>query len=207
MKILVVGGKGAVGQGIVAALKNQHTVLIAGRTSGDVTVDITDVQSIEAMYKAVPELDAVICAAGNVCFKDFNQMTDADLMLGLMNKLMGQVNLVRIGSRYLNEQGSFTLTAGIINHRPIPLGVSAAMVNGAIEGFVRAAALELPRGLRINAVSPTVLTESMPVYADFFLGFAAVSGADVATAYCQSVQEAKTGHIYAVWGQDFPGHT
>ena len=199
MKVLVIGGKGTLGQGIVDVLKNQHTVVIAGRNSGDVTVDITRAESIEKMYQAVANIDAVICAAGAVRFLDFNTMTEADLMVGLNDKLMGQVNLVRIGSRYVNENGSFTLTSGILNHRPIPFSVSAAMVNGALEGFARAAALELPRGLRINVVSPTVLTESMPVYGKFFNGFEPVSVAHVAAVYAESVLGTKSGHTFSVW--------
>lgn len=203
MKILVIGANGTVGQKIVAALKDKHSVISAGRKSGDITVDITDAKSIEKMFAAVPDLDGVICAAGTVRFLDFNQMTEADLMVGLLDKLMGQVNVVRIGTRYLNANGSFTLTSGILNQRPIPLGTSAAMVNGAIDGFVRSAALELPRGLRINAVSPTLLTESLGVYGSYFPNFAAVDGDIVAKAYLASLLGAKTGHIYSVWGQDF----
>ncbi len=111
---------------------------------------------------------------------------------------MGQVNLVAIGLNYLNDRGSFTLTSGILNRDPILWGASAAMVNGAIDGFVKAAAIELTRGVRINAVSPTVVSESLDKYADFFRGFVAVPVHTVAQAYIKSVEGAQTGQVYCV---------
>ena len=88
--------------------------------------------------------------------------------------------------------------SGILNHDPIPYGASAAMVNGALEGFVVAAAIELPNALRLNLVSPTVLTESMPEYGDYFPGFMPVSAAEVAQAYRKSVEGKQSGQVYRV---------
>ena len=150
------------------------------------------------MYKKIGQLDAVISTTGKVHFGVLSEMNPELYSLGLNNKLMGQVNLVTLGLNYMNDGGSFTLTSGILNRDPIRLGSSAAMVNGAIDGFVKAAAIELPRGLRINVVSPTVLAESMDKYADFFCGFLPVHAADVALAYAKSVEGAETGKIYCV---------
>jgi NAD(P)-dependent dehydrogenase (short-subunit alcohol dehydrogenase family) len=111
---------------------------------------------------------------------------------------MGQVNLVTVGLIFLNLQGSFTLTSGILSHDPIRFGSSASMVNAAIDGFVKSAAIEMPRGIRINAVSPTVLQESMKQYGDYFSGFEPVPAATVALAYCKSVEGAQTGQVYSV---------
>jgi NAD(P)-dependent dehydrogenase (short-subunit alcohol dehydrogenase family) len=119
-------------------------------------------------------------------------------MIGLRDKLMGQVNLVLVGRELIADGGSFTLTTGVLTYDPIRSGSSASMVNGAIEAFVRAAAIELPRGLRINAVSPGVILEAMPAYAPFFRGHEPVPAARAALAYAKSVEGARTGQVFAV---------
>lgn len=198
MRVLIIGGTGTVGQAVAHELSPRHEVIIAAREHGDLRVDIADVQSIETMYKKVGQLDAVISTTGTVHFGVLSEMNPDLYSIGLNNKLMGQVNLVTMGLKNMNDGGSFTLTSGILNRDPIRLGSSAAMVNGAIDGFVKAAAIELPRGLRINVVSPTVLAESMDKYADFFRGFLPVHAADVALAYAKSVEGAQTGQVYCV---------
>jgi NAD(P)-dependent dehydrogenase (short-subunit alcohol dehydrogenase family) len=198
MRLLIIGGTGTVGQAVVHELSARHEVIIAAHEHGDLRVDIADVQSIESMYKKIGQLDAVISTTGKVHFGVLSEMNSDLYAIGLNNKLMGQVNLVTLGLNYMNDGGSFTLTSGILNRDPIRLGSSAAMVNGAIDGFVKAAAIELPRGLRINVVSPTVLAESMDKYADFFRGFLPVHAADVALAYAKSVEGAQTGQVYCV---------
>ncbi|MNI69427.1 short chain dehydrogenase [compost metagenome] len=127
-------------------------------------------------------------------------MTDEQWQLGLQSKLMGQINLTRAAIPYLNDKGSITLISGILSEEPIHWGVSATTINGAIEHFVKGAACELPRGLRINVVSPTVLEESMGKYADFFPGFVPVPAARVAQAYQKSVLGVQTGQIFRVNG-------
>ncbi len=196
MKVIVIGGKGTIGTAVVNELKSRHEIIIAGRQHGDVTVDIEDPASIEKMYQTVGKFDAVIATTGKVHFADFASMTVENYYVGIHNKLMGQVNLVVIGSRYINANGSFTLTSGILSHDPIRAGTSASMVNGALESFVKATAIELTEGKRINIVSPTVLVESMSVYGDFFRGFAPVPAARVALAYSKSVEGLQTGQIY-----------
>ncbi|KTD83067.1 short chain dehydrogenase [Legionella waltersii] len=198
MRILVIGGTGTIGQSVAKELSLRHEVIIAAREHGEVRVDIADKNSIEMMFQTVGKVDAVVSTTGKVHFGAFHEITEAQYALGLNNKLMGQVNLVSIGLNYLNDRGSFTLTSGILNRDPIRLGSSASMVNGAIDGFVKAAAIEMPRGLRINVVSPTVVSESMDKYADFFRGFEPVSAARVALAYVKSVEGAQTGQIYCV---------
>ncbi|OJX94193.1 MAG: short chain dehydrogenase, partial [Legionella sp. 40-6] len=160
MRILIIGGTGTIGQSIGAELSKRHEIIVAGYRQGEVQVDIADKTSIEKMYQTVGKIDAVIATTGKVHFGAFPDITAEQYAFGLNNKLMGQVNLVTIGLNYVHDQGSFTLTSGIINRDPIRCGASAAMVNGAIDSFVTAAAIEMPRRLRINAVSPTVVTES-----------------------------------------------
>ena len=197
-KILVVGGTGTIGRAIVSALSQRHQVIVAGHKGGDVQVDVTQKASIEKMYQSVGRVDAVVSTIGQVHFAPLAEMNEALYQVGLNHKLMGQVNLVILGLPYLNEQGSFTLTSGILNQDPIREGSSAAMVNGALDGFVRGAAIEMPRGIRINIVSPTVLTESVERFGDYFLGYESVPAEKVARAYVKSVEGAQTGQVYSV---------
>ncbi|QEY51371.1 short chain dehydrogenase [Legionella longbeachae] len=198
MRILVIGGTGTLGQAVVKELSSRHEVVIAARQDGDVFVDITKLHSIENMYKTLGRLDSVILTTGTVHFGALDEMTESQYCIGLNNKLMGQVNTVLLGLPYVNNGGSFTLTSGILNRDPIRYGSSAAMVNGALDGFVKGAAIEMSRGLRINVVSPTVLEESMTDYADYFHGFMPVSAARAARAYSKSVEGNQTGQLYCV---------
>lgn len=199
MKILVVGASGTVGRAVTTNLSARHQVLEASRTSSPLTVDLTDPASISALYDKVGTVDAIVATAGHVKFGAIDTMTAADYQIGLDDKLMGQVNLVTQGLGYLVDGGSITLTSGILSEQPIALGTSASMVNGAIEAFVRAAAIELPRGIRINVVSATVLEEALPSYGPFFAGMESAPGSRVALAYQRSVEGRQTGQVYRVW--------
>lgn len=161
-------------------------------------VDITSPISIEKMYAQVGKVDAVVSATGSVHFDALTNLKAEHFAIGLQSKLMGQVNLVLLGFPYVNKFGSFTLTSGILNRSPIRFGSSAAMVNGALDGFVKSAALEMPKNIRINVVSPTVLQESMSKYADYFRGFESVAASRVALAYSKSVEGSQTGQVYEV---------
>ncbi|WP_278406946.1 short chain dehydrogenase [Pseudomonas rhodesiae] len=198
MKILLIGAKGTVGSAVKAELAQRHEVISIGRNSGDFQVDISDSASIRKLFEQTGNFDALICAAGSVDFVALGEMQDSDFELGLRDKLMGQVNLLLIGREYANDGASFTFTSGILNRDPIRTGASAALVNGAIDGFVKAAAIELPRGLRVNSVSPTVLVEAMGSYAPYFRGYKPVTGADVALAYAKSVEGLQTGQTFIV---------
>lgn len=198
MKILIVGASGIIGRAVVAELGARHEIVTAGRTSGDVRIDITDVASIRAAYAKLGRLDAVVSTAGKVKFAPLAEMDDAAYQIGLRDKLMGQVNLVLLGREHLADGGSFTLTTGVLDSTPIRMGSSASMVNGAVNAFAMAAAIEMPRGQRINVVSPGVITEAMGSYAPFFRGFEPVPAARAALAYARSVEGAQTGQVYRV---------
>ncbi|MCD6045769.1 MAG: short chain dehydrogenase [Gammaproteobacteria bacterium] len=198
MKIIVIGATGTIGRAVFQELNPRHEVIAAGYSHGDIQVDISDMQSIEAMYQQVKNIDAVVLATGQVHFGKLADMTEKEYAIGLNNKLMGQVNVVLAGMKYLNDRGSFTLTSGILSRDPIQYGSSASMVNAAIDAFVKSAALELPRSLRINSVSPTVITESMEDYAAYFRGFESVAAARAALAYSKSVEGLQTGQVYWV---------
>jgi NAD(P)-dependent dehydrogenase (short-subunit alcohol dehydrogenase family) len=198
MKILLIGASGTVGSAIAQELGQRHEIVRIGRNSGEERVDISDSASIRKLFERIGRFDALICAAGNVKFAPLADMTESDFALGLQDKLMGQVNLLLIGREFANDGASFTFTTGILSHDPIRSGGSAALVNGAIDAFVRAAAIELPRGIRVNSVSPNVLVEAMGTYAPYFRGFKPVPAADVALAYAKSVEGLQTGQTYRV---------
>ena len=198
MRVLVVGASGTIGRAIVAELEQRHEVIAAGRSSGDVRTDITDSEAIRAMFESVGSVDALVSATGKVKFALFEDMGTDDYELGLKDKLMGQVDLVLIGRDYLSDGGSFTLTTGVLDRDPIRQGTSASMVNGAINAFVAAAAIEMPRGQRINVVSPGVIEEAMEDYGPYFRGFEPVPAARAALAYAKSVEGAQTGQVYRV---------
>jgi NAD(P)-dependent dehydrogenase (short-subunit alcohol dehydrogenase family) len=198
MRIVLVGASGTIGQAVVNELGGRHEIVTAGSKSGDVRLDLTDAGSIRAALAKVVPFDALVSTAGKVKFAPLQDMTEADYAIGLKDKLMGQVNLVLVGREFIADGGSFTLTSGVLTHDPVRFGSSASMVNGAIEAFVRAAAIELPRGLRINAVSPGVLVESLPAFGPFFRGHEAVPGPRVALAYAKSVEGARSGQVFEV---------
>lgn len=198
MKILVIGASGTVGQGIVNELSRDHEVIRVGKTRGDFQVDLTVEESVRALFARTGRVDAVISATGGVHFGALGEMTAEQFNSGLQDKLMGQVRLVLTGQKFVNPGGSFTLTSGILAQQPIRTGVNATAVNAALEGFVLAAATEL-KGLRINAVSPTVLTEALDSYGPFFPGFESASASRVALAYRRSVEGVESGRVYRVW--------
>ena len=198
MKILLIGASGTVGSAIARELSQRHEIVRAGRNSGEEHVDISDSASIRKLFERIGRFDALVCAAGNVKFAPLAEMSESDFALGLQDKLMGQVNLLLIGRDFANDGASFTFTTGVLSHDPIRSGVSASLVNGAIDAFVRAAAIELPRGMRVNSVSPNVLVEAMGSYAPYFRGFKPVPAADVALAYAKSVEGLQTGQTYHV---------
>lgn len=199
MKILLIGASGTIGKRIHDRFAKKHEVIKASRTGGDVSVDITDAASIQKMYEAIGNIDAVICAAGPAKFGPFSEATEEDFYVGIRGKMMGQANLVRIGQKYLNDGGSFTLTTGILADEPVFGSVSLSLVNGGVNSFVKAAAQELPRGLRVNVVCPTVVEDSAEAYADFFPGFDPVSMERVVNGYVRSVEGRMSGEIIRIY--------
>jgi NAD(P)-dependent dehydrogenase (short-subunit alcohol dehydrogenase family) len=198
-KILVVGATGDVGKALVQELSGRHDVIPVGHRSGQYQVDIKDSASIRQMFESVGTVDAIVSVAGQLHFGPLNEMTAEQFRIGLNDKLLGQVDLALIGQHFLSAAGSITLTSGIVANEPIRFGVNATTVNSAIEGFVRSAAVELSSGQRINAVSPSVLQESLPKFAPYFSGFEAVPGSRVALSYVRSIEGIQTGRVYQVW--------
>ena len=198
MKIIIIGATGTIGRAITENLATRHDIIRVGKSSGDYQVDITNEQDIIKLFEKIGPFDALLSATGQTKLLALQYFKQADWEVGLNNKLMGQVNLVTHGLKSINEGGSFTLMTGSLNHEPIKFGASAAMINGALEGFVKSASLEMPSNIRINAVSPTVLAESMNHYEEYFRGYTPTSAKSVAKAYEKSVEGLQTGQIYRV---------
>ncbi len=191
MRILVVGATGTIGRAVVAALSASNEIIPASLRTTTIKVDISDPASIQQMYRSLGKLDAVVCAAGQAKFAPLAQLSDADFRFCLENKLMGQVNLVRFGFEHMEDSGSFTLTTGILAQTPMPGSAAISLVNAGLEGFIRAAALEAPRKIRVNAVSPPWVTETLQALRmDTSQGLPA---AVVARAYVRSVTGTDTG--------------
>jgi NAD(P)-dependent dehydrogenase (short-subunit alcohol dehydrogenase family) len=194
MKILVVGATGTIGRAIVAAFSSRHEIIQASRKSTPLKVDIAVPAQIRAMYAAVRKVDAVVCAAGEAKFAPFASLTDEDFEFSLHSKLMGQVNLIRYGLDNVRDGGCFVLTSGILAAEPMAGSGAVSLVNAGLEGFMRAAALEAPRRIRVNVVSPPWVTETMKA-----LGMDAKGGLPAATlaqSYVQAVEAGQTGQVF-----------
>lgn len=198
MKILIIGGRGTIGKKVVARLQKEHEVLIGGRSSGDVTFDMTSYESIEAMFKSVGAFDALVVIAGEAKWDTFENLSEEDFYIGIKSKLMGQVNLVRAANKHLNDNGSITLTTGILADEPVYMTTSAAMVNGAIQSFTKAVALELKRGIRINCVSADLVEDSYEKYKDYFPGNTPVPMDKVVDGYVKCVLGRANGTILKI---------
>jgi NAD(P)-dependent dehydrogenase (short-subunit alcohol dehydrogenase family) len=198
MRILVIGGNGTIGKTVVKRFSEKHEVLTAGRSSGDVTVDISSTDSIEAMLQKVGKLDAIINIAGDAKWDKFDNLSEDDFYIGIKSKMMGQVNLVRLGRNYLNQGGSITLTTGILADEPVDMTTSAAMVNGAIQSFTKAVALEMKNGIRVNVVSADLVEDAYEKYKDYFPGNTPVSMRKVVDGYVKSVAGKINGEIIRI---------
>jgi NAD(P)-dependent dehydrogenase (short-subunit alcohol dehydrogenase family) len=198
VRIIAVGGAGTIGRAVVELLSTRHDIVVAGRRSGDVRVDISSEESVRSMYRRVGSFDALVCAAGEAHFGPFATMTEEELALGVHSKLLGQVRLVLLGRPSISDGGSFTLTSGYIFDDPIPEATSFAIANGGVEGFVRAAGLSLERDLRINAVSPGLAQDSYEQFGPFNPGRTPVPMRSIASAFQRSVEGWRTGEVIHV---------
>jgi NAD(P)-dependent dehydrogenase (short-subunit alcohol dehydrogenase family) len=192
MKIVVVGATGTIGSEVVKALSARHEVVSVSRSSRP-AVDYTKPETITGLFASVGAVDAVISCAGGAVFKPLDQLTDADFERSLGDKLMGQVRLAVAALRNIKANGSITLTGGVMSHEPMPGGAAISLVNAALEGFVRGAAIEAKNGVRVNLVSPPWITETLKK-----LGMTMdrhLSAAQVARAYVASVEGRQNGEI------------
>ena len=199
MKILIVGGNGTIGKTLVNHFNKEHEVIIAGRNSGDITVNLSESSSIEKMFLNIGQVDAIICAAGEAKWAPFNELSEEDYYIGFRSKLMGQVNLVRIGQNYISKGGSITLTTGILADDPVVKTASAAMVNGAIHSFVQAVNLEIENDVRVNVVSSGMVQDAYEKYKDYFPGHNPIPMQIMLNGYIRSVLGKGRGEIIRIY--------
>lgn len=198
MRIVVVGAAGDIGQAACRELGGRHELIKVGRKSGDHTLDVANLAAVKAFYASVAPVDAVVSCAGDATFAALTDFDQDSFMVGLRQKVMGQVNLVLAGLDVVSDGGSFTLTSGVLDRDPIRMGTNAATANGALAGFVKSAAIEMPRGLRVNVVSPGLLDTSVERYGAWFHGHKPVPAQDVGLAYAKAVEGALTGQVFIV---------
>jgi NAD(P)-dependent dehydrogenase (short-subunit alcohol dehydrogenase family) len=185
MKIIVIGATGTIGAAVVRALSARHEVVGVTRHS-DPRDDIQDGATIAQLFERVTGVDAVVSAAGGAAWKPLAQLADADFAASLKDKLMGQVNVVRAALAHVRDGGAIVVTSGVLARSPMPGSAAVSLVNAGLEGFVRAAALEATRGIRVNVVSPPWVTETLEkLKMDVSIGLPA---AQVAKAYVAAVE-------------------
>lgn len=194
MKIIIVGATGTMGKHLVSVLENEHEVIKVSSEGGDIQADFTSTESIEKMFQEAGPFDALISTAGPTYVGPWKNLNDTEFRKGVEGKMMGQINLVLIGQHYINPKGSFTLITGALTNEPQRNFANASAANGAVEGFVRGAAIELGKGIRINAVSPTVI-ENSPQYFPYFPGEIPTTMKQLEFMFRKSVFGAGTGHI------------
>ncbi|MCM3570198.1 short chain dehydrogenase [Neobacillus mesonae] len=199
MRILVVGATGTLGTAVVNEMKNDAEIISASKSNSDIKVDITSTDSILQMFKEVGEIDAIVSATGAAHFGGVEELTPELNSIAVNSKLLGQINLVLLGLPYIRDNGSITLTTGILMDDPVVGGASSAMANGGVRAFVKSASIEMPRGIRINSVSPNMLEESKEKYGSFFVGFEPVPAKRAALAFRKSILGAQTGQSYYVY--------
>lgn len=198
MRILIIGGYGTIGKKVADHFKKEHEVIIAGRSQGDYLMDISNTDSIKKTLEYIGKVDAIINASGEAKWAPFNELSEEDYYIGLKSKLMGQVNLVRIGQGYVNPNGSITLTTGILADKPVLMTASAAMVNGGIHSFVQAVALEMEQ-VRVNVVSSGLVEDAYERYKDYFPGHPVIPMDKMVSGYIKSVEGTINGEIIRIY--------
>ncbi|MBN09112.1 MAG: short chain dehydrogenase [Flavobacteriaceae bacterium] len=199
MRILVIGGNGTIGKKVSSFLSKKNEVITAGRKSGDLKIDLSDSNSIKSLFETNKKFDSVISIAGEAIWAPFERITEDQYYIGIKNKMMGQVNLVRIGWKYIKKGGSITLTTGILADNPVKMTTSAALVNGGIHSFVKAAILEIKNNIRVNVISPGLVEDSAEKYKDYFPGFNIVAMKKLAETYAKVLYGNQNGEIIRIF--------
>ncbi|NMO18124.1 short chain dehydrogenase [Pyxidicoccus fallax] len=193
MKVVVIGATGTIGRAVVRALSGRHEIVEVGRSSGAYQADITSKDSLQRLFQAVAPFDAVVSVTGTGAFKGLTELTDEDFQFSLSNKLMGQINVARLALPHVRDKGSITLTSGVLAQEPMKGSAAISLINAGLEGFTRAAALEAPRSIRINVVSPPWVQETLDAMG--MKGVPGMPAEKVAPAYVESVEGTRTGEV------------
>lgn len=199
MRIFIIGGHGTIGKAVTEHYLKKAEVIVGSRTGGDVSIDIANTKSITSAFEVIGKVDAIVCIAGEAKWARFSELSEEDFYIGLRSKLMGQVNLVKIGKAYLNHPGSITLSTGILADDPVELTTSAAMVNGAIHSFVQALSLEMEDQIRVNAVSLGLVEDAYEKYKDYFPGHIPITMNQATNAYVRSIEGKGRGEIIKIY--------
>lgn len=196
MKIIVIGATGTIGSALVTALRGRHEVIEVSHKKAAHTVDLIDPESIRALYRKIGKVDAVVSAAGSGKFAPLEKLSDDDFRFSLSHKLMGQVNVIRYGFEFVNDGGSITVTSGVLAQQPMKGSGAISLVNAGLEGFTRAAALEAPRNIRVNCISPPWVSETLKAMGQDPSGGAPANV--VAQSYIRAIEGRETGQVLAV---------
>ena len=199
MKIIVLGGNGTIGTYVVNQLKEEgHEVVTVGRSSGDFQANLEDTASLEKLFSEVKDVDAAISIAGTAKWAPLQDISEEDYYIGIKSKLMGQVNFARLAIKNIKEGGAIILSTGILADRPVPMTASAAMVNGGIHSFVKAAAIDATN-VRISAVSLGLVEPSAKKYDGYFPGHTPIKIEDAVATYLKAVNTDKSGEVFTCY--------
>ena len=195
MKVILVGASGRIGREIDKLLSDKHSIVRVGMNSGDVQCDYTDKKSVNDMFNTIGAFDALISVAGrDSVFKNFEELEDDDYRYGFERKFLGQVGFVTIGQKYINDNGSFTVTGGFLSHYPHPTSAATGPLNAAIDTFVKTTAPLLSRGIRLNVVSPAPVVEPSQVKRGL------VTAEQTARLFIKAINGNMSGEVLRAWG-------
>ncbi|MDT8912252.1 short chain dehydrogenase [Amycolatopsis sp. PS_44_ISF1] len=201
MRIVVVGGAGTIGRRLVPALRSQnHDVVVAGRTSGDVHVDLASHATIEALYREFGPVDGAVSIAAHGALVEFETLTSDSLQENMRAKFFGQADLVLTGQHHCTDGASFTLTSGIFADQAWPHVTGGGVISGALHSFTLSAAIELPRGMRINVVSPTMIGDSVDDFTENFPGMRPVPMDELVNHHLDCIDGDSTGRVIRAYG-------
>jgi NAD(P)-dependent dehydrogenase (short-subunit alcohol dehydrogenase family) len=198
MKAIVIGGTGTIGSAVVKVFEDTGFEVLAVSRNSQLKADIENEESLDNLFRQSGNIDAIVCAAGNAAFGELEKLSDRDFSLSINSKLMGQVKLLQKGLHFLNPGGTVLLTGGIFAYKPWPGSSAIAMVNSALEGFVRAAALEISDNKKVMVIHPPLVAETAAKMGMDALPFPPAS--EVAQSYLEAVSKGKNGDALFVNG-------
>ena len=194
MKIILVGAKGHIGQEVDKALSARHEIVRVGSRSGDVQCDYTDAADVQTMFTQIGAFDALITVVGNdSVFKPYAELAEADYLYGFERKFLSQIRLLKLGQPFVRDKGVFVFSSGFLSHYPHPMSGATGPLNAAIDAFVKITAPLLPRGIRLNVVSPA------PVVEPGREGRGLVTAQEAAQYYVEAVEGDMTGKVLRAW--------
>jgi NAD(P)-dependent dehydrogenase (short-subunit alcohol dehydrogenase family) len=195
MKTIIAGASGRIGRAVEKALSNSHDIVRVGAHSGDVQCDYTVPESVRGMFEKIGEFDSLISViGGDSIFKPFSELNDEDFRYGYERKFLGQIRFLKLGESFVRDNGSFVFTSGFLSQYPNPFSIATGPLNAAIDTYVTNIASLLPRGIRINVVSPAPIVESGEE------GKGLVTAVETAKLYVDAVEGNITGKVLRAWG-------